>query len=138
LGVHVSSFAIQGRGSAAAAAGRDVFFLIDRRTGKVVDFLNLGLSKQRIRSEGCLNAMASHFIIADVNEDGFTGLGVVREEIGCSTGRDMSNSEETASASASSYRQQPIVWYLTSNSGWKIDPSHTGELPPACVELPLI
>ncbi|MGH9515813.1 MAG: hypothetical protein ACRD3P_09085 [Terriglobales bacterium] len=134
VGVHVSSFTIQGRGSANAAAGRDIFFLVDLRARKMTDHLDLGITKQRIRSQGCWNATMVHFVVADINGDGLADIGVVREEILCSTDSDTQSSPVPGPV----YRQFPAVWYVTSGRRWQIDGKYTGELPGLYTELPLI
>lgn len=134
LGLHVSSFAIQERGSAQAAAGRDVFLLVDAKGQELVAHLEFGITKGRFRAPACISASMSHFILADINQDGLTDIGVIREAIECPSEEDETQSP---SKQGPRYKQFPIVWFVMSNRAWKID-ENSGGLPAHYTELPLI
>jgi hypothetical protein len=135
LGIRVSSFSIQKEGSAHAAAGRDVFFVVEPRARKLKRGLDLGITKQRLRSEGCMSAIMSHFVLADINQDGLTDIGVVREQIQCPAS-DYGESEHPTDHGPV-YRQLPIAWYVESDEGWKVNEQDAGKLPTTYTELPI-
>jgi len=67
-----------------------------------------GITKQRIRSQGCFAASAAHYFVADMNKDGLTDIGVVKEEIQCSEKTD----RRVDRIVGPFYKQYPIVWYV--------------------------
>lgn len=83
IGLHLSSYDT-GEGSAMAAAGRDVFIIFEERTKKAHPGMNPGITKERGRSI-CMFATFHDFFISDINHDGFTDIGVVKERIWCDT-----------------------------------------------------
>ena len=83
MAFHLSSYDIQPEGSMQAAAGRDVFLVLDaaeslRRAGP-----KLGVTKERGRFDGCVRALHHAFELADVDGDARLDLGVRREELRC-------------------------------------------------------
>jgi hypothetical protein len=122
VGIHLSSYAVAHEGSSGAAAGRDVFLVLESDARLLhPGLLQLGVTQERVRSEGCWMAKAAHFLVADVNDDGWEDLGVVREQIDCS-----------------SYLQHPPEWYVFSAGTWKLDPAYGRTWPERWSELPLL
>ena len=125
IGLHVSSYAIQEEGSAGAAAGRDVFLVLDPRSGVVQPGLvGLGITKARMRVGECGVASTSHFLTADVDGDGFTDIGKVDERVFCLGGPR--------------YEQHPVTWFLFRAGRWQADSNYRGRMPDRPAELPLI
>lgn len=84
MGLHLSSFELLRGGSAQAAAGRDVFLVFDPDASAVQrGLMTLGITKGRVREDGCFSARTAHFLLADINKDGILDLGVVTELIEC-------------------------------------------------------
>jgi hypothetical protein len=122
LGIHLSSYAVAHEGSSGAGAGRNVFLVWEPDSRRLrPGLLQLGVTQERVRSEGCFVAKAAHFLVADVNGDGRKDLGVVREQINCS-----------------SYLQYPPDWYVFSAGTWKLDPAYARTWPEKWSELPLL
>lgn len=133
-GLHVMVYAVQAQGSAQAARGRDVFLLLEPESGELVDGLpTVEETHNRGRSGGCLYAMASHFLIADVNGDGLTDLGMVREQLDCPFDPELG-----MPAGEQRYHQKPVIWFLMKAEGWESTLDHAGELPGDAVPLPLL
>jgi len=138
IGLHLSSYAANDEGSAAAAAGRDVFLIYDPRKSVVLKgLMHLGISKERVRGAGCPTAKAAHFLVTDINRDGWTDLGVVWEELKCDREEDLSPQPL--------YTQARIRWYVFQPSsraagrpGWHLARHYSGKFPKHCAELPLI
>lgn len=130
IGLHVSSFDLMTEGSAQAAAGRDVFLTYDGNSSVLGrGNLDLGITKKRVRDGGCFSAEMSHFLLADMNRDGLTDIGVIREEISC---------DPAAEGGPALYEQRPVRWYVYTPDGWKEDSQNSGNLPVNYSELPLI
>lgn len=73
IGLQLSSYEIQKEGSAQAAAGRDVFLIFDPASSMVFrGGIERGITKERVRSQGCFAAKADNYYLADVNGDGLT------------------------------------------------------------------
>ncbi len=53
-----------------------------------------------------------HFIVSDVNHDGYADIGTIKEEIRCPEGQEMWEGD--------SYEQHPLHWYLFSKNGWSV------------------
>ena len=122
VGIHLSSYAIAHEGSSGAAAGRDVFLVLEPDSRQLrPGLLQLGVTEERVRSEGCWRARAAHFLFADVNDDGLNDIGVVREQIDCS-----------------SYLQYPPEYYVFSAGTWKLDSGYAQTWPERWSELPLL
>jgi len=122
IGLHISSYAVADEGSSGAAAGRDIFLILDPRSLVLRQgLMGLGVTKERFRDTGCFRAKVSHFLTADINRDGLTDIGIVREEIECS-----------------SYHQHPINWYVFREGAWRLDSTHSGIWPREWSELPLL
>jgi hypothetical protein len=138
IGLHLSSYEAMTEGSAAAAAGRDVFLIYDPRKSVVLKgLMQLGISKERVRVDGCPHAKAAHFLLADINGDGLTDLGVVWEELNCDL--------EDNILPQPLYTQAPIRWYVfqpdSHHSGqpaWDLAGDYSGKFPKDYSELPLI
>lgn len=131
LGLHLSSFDAMREGSAQAAAGRDVFLLYDPKESKLSrGLLDLGITKERGRVMGCFSAKATHFLTGDINEDGLTDLGVVREELKCEERDDFMHGPF--------YEQAPVAWCVLGQNGWQLDEAYSGQLPRRYSQLALI
>lgn len=81
-----------------------------------------GFTKQRVRSQGCLAAKGEHCFLADVDGDGLTDIGVVKEELQCLDKSD----EQIDRMVGPFYKQYPIAWYVFKGSAWKLEPSFSG------------
>ena len=133
IGMHVSSYDIQKDGSAHAAAGRDVFLVLEPGSGRLhAGLINLGITKARERSGGCFAASHSSFLLSDINGDELLDIGVAREELRC---------QEVGQNSVERpfYEQDPIRWYVLNRSEWKYDKGLDRRFPAGrYLELPLI
>jgi hypothetical protein len=126
MGLHLSSFDLLQGGSAQAAAGRDVFLVFDPDASTVQrGLIGLGITKQRVREDGCFSARTAHFLLADTNKDGITDIGVVTELIECRIAQP-------------AYSQHPVQWYVFSDGQWRMNPAYAGVLPQDSAALPLI
>ena len=133
VGLHLSSYDVNDRGSAAAAAGTDVFLVYDpNRSSARPGLIRLGVTKQRVKAMGCLRAEASHFLLADVDGDGLVDVGRIREEIRCAV------DEEGRRVVPQQYVQDPARWHRMVGGGWVEDRSYEGRIPEKHTELPLI
>ena len=136
IGLHLSSFELMTEGSAQAAAGRDVFLVYDPRSSAVERGLaDLGVTKARERDGRCFSARSAHFLLADVNRDGFNDIGLVKEVIEC---RDVPSGRNEYKPSKPLYSQQPVRWYVFRSGRWRPDPGFRGKLPKEFTALPLI
>ena len=135
MGLHLSSYEIQAEGSAQAAAGRDVFLIFDPKSSVVFrGGIERGVTKQRVRSRGCFEASAEHYFLADVDGDGLTDIGVVKEELQC-----LERAEAPVDTIVGPfYKKYPVVWRVFREDGWKPEPSFLGKFPEHYLELPLI
>ena len=136
MGLHLSSFDLLQGGSAQAAAGRDVFLVFDPDASTVQrGLMSLGITKQRVREDGCFSAQTAHFLLADINRDGITDLGVVTERIECLPAAENRDVDRTAQPV---YSQDPVQWYVFGHGQWRKNPAHNGVLPQDSAALPLI
>ena len=130
IGIQLSSYDIMPDGSMRGAAGRDVFLIYNPATGTLSPgHVDLGITKGRVRAEGCFSAQMTHFLISDVNQDGLVDIGTVNEEIRCPEGDD--------SLEGPFYQQHEIHWYLYTSHGWEREADVSG-WPDHYTELPLI
>ena len=138
VGLHLSSYKIQKEGSARAAAGRDVFLVFDPNSMKLYPGdLKLGITKSRVRVMGCFSATFHSFIIGDINQDGLTDIGVVKEEMNCEPVYD--EKKEIDSMLKPYYEKFPIRWYVYMVTQWKYEPAFDGKYPDReYYRLPLI
>lgn len=135
-GLHLSSFDLLRGGSAQAAAGRDVFLVFDPDAWTVQrGLMGLGITKQRVREDGCFSARTAHFLLADINKDGITDLGVVTERIECLHAAEDRDVDRTAQPV---YSQHPVNWYVFSDGQWRMNPAYRGMFPQDSAALPLI
>jgi len=132
-GLHLASYDIQESGSLQAAAGRDIFLILDPEAGALAPGgPNLGVSRGRARFEGCFHAWFHHISVGDVDCDRYLDLAVVREEIACSFKDDQGPAERV-------YTRGPMRWYRQQAEGWVEDVHFEGHLPCAgLVDLPLL
>jgi hypothetical protein len=123
MGLHFSSYEIQAEGSAQAAAGRDVFLIFDPKTSAVSrGGIERGITKERIRSQGCFEASMEHYFLADVDGDGLTDIGVVKEELLCLPKQDADGEAIVGPF----YKKHQIVWYVFEENAWKLEPNFSG------------
>ena len=135
IGLQVSSFAEQAEGSAQAAAGRDVFLLFDPGSSAVFrGGIERGVTKERVRYMGCFTAKAERYYLADVDGDGLSDIGVVKEELQCLQSKKRQDVDLTVGPF---YKQDPVAWYVFKGNGWKLEPSFSGKFPEHSQELPL-
>lgn len=137
MGLHLSSYEIQKQGSAQVAAGRDVF-LVRERDGKLhPGLMDLGLTQVRMRHEGRWFARSHRFAKADIDRDGLTDLGVIKEEIPVRL-----DSEGIQEIGDPVVQQSPVQWYTyqPSSHTWLHNPERDGQqATDGCPEmLPLI
>jgi hypothetical protein len=134
IGLHLSSYEVAREGTSHAAAGRDVFLIFDPQSLKVFrGDLRSGITKGRVRAEGCLSAMVEHYYLADMDGDGLADIGVVREEFQCIDGAG-----RYGNMAGPFYKQYPLDWYLLKGDAWKLDTSFSGKLPERFQELSLM
>jgi hypothetical protein len=135
IGLQLSSYEIQAEGSAQAAAGRDVFLIFDPKSSAVFrGGIERGITKERVRSQGCFEASMEHYFLADVDSDGFADIGVVKEELQCLTKSDADGDTIIGPF----YKNHQVVWYVFKENAWKLEPNFSGKFPEHYLELPLI
>lgn len=84
---------------------------------------------------GCLAAQMFHFIVSDMNDDGFNDLGIIKEELLCKEYFDSINLVDGVMGPM--YMQQPVKWYIFQNNCWEGTEKFTGVFRDY-IELPLI
>ncbi len=132
LALHLSSYAIQEQGSAAAASGRDLVLLLDPRDGTLHRGLDLGDAKGRVRLGGCFMAFSHRLEVGDVGCDRLLDLAVTEERIDCVE-------EEPGGIDHPVHRVGPRRWYLQEGDAWVPRPELDGRLPCAGLqEVPLV
>jgi len=137
VGLHISSYSIQKGGSANSAAGRDLFLIFDANGMKLTPGkIDLNITKSRVRSMGCFWANFSNFYIYDINNDGFTDLGIIAEKIWCEHENDPRAERE--SISGPFYHKQPIKWYIFQSTSWQYNTKLNQNIPDNLIKLPLI
>jgi hypothetical protein len=130
VGIRLSSYDMMTEGSMGAATGRDVFLIYDPAAEKLrPGHVDLGVTKERIWDQGCWYARMVHFLVSDVNQDGFADIGTIKEEIHCPEGEEAWEGD--------SYEQHPLHWYLYTADGWKREEDDSG-WPDHYAELPLV
>ena len=148
-GLHLSSYEIQREGSANAAAGRDVFLVLDQKTRRPHQGgILFGITKERVRYMGCFFATFHRFIIGDINNDRLTDVGVIREEIRWDEVRDKEKGVDRMEGPF--YEQHPVRWYIyrptrlkvrghvSVRDHWNYDPDYDGKHLESSLQLPLI
>jgi len=136
IGFHLSSYEVQRRGSAQAAAGRDIFLVYIPSTHTLYrGNINLGVTKKRIRFAGCFSASYSKFLLSDINNDGYIDVGVVGEELKCETVKGIDRDIRQGPY----YDAHPVRWYVFSKDHWEYAPRFDRRFPRKDYwELPLI
>jgi len=135
VGLHLSSYRIQEQGSAQAAAGRDVFLVFDPRSSRLLPGgIERGVTKQRLRSQGCFAASAERYFLGDVDGDGLPDIGVVKEELQCVEKTDA----EVDTMLGPFYKKYPVTWYVFKENTWKLDAQFSGKFPEHYEELPWV
>jgi hypothetical protein len=136
IALQLSSYDIATEGSSGAAAGRDAFLVADAAFTRIAPGLvDLGITKSRVRDQGCFAATATRFSVADVGGGAELDIGVEREEVECKAvareGGDVAERQH--------YVRRPVRWYVFDGDAWVYDPALDGRPPsgPAW-ELPLI
>jgi hypothetical protein len=140
VGLHVASWDYMppGSGSAMAASGRDVFLIYSTNTHKLIPgILDLGITKDRLRSMGCFFASFNKFYLGDVNHDSLTDIGVELEKIWCEEVPDKNN--QMSHMSEPYYKKYPIEWLILKEGNWKMATQYRGFLiKEKTSELPMI
>lgn len=132
IGLHLSSFESGDEGSSRAAAGRDVFLLFDPKTLELREGgIRRGITKARVMDRRCFAANSEHYLIADIDGDGSTDIGVVQEELQC-----IENSDGWMSGPF--YKKFPVAWYVLRKNLWTPESHYDGQMPTRYRELPLI
>ena len=80
--------------------------------------------------------MAERYFLADVDGDGMTDIGVVKEELECFPSRDQKRDVDFVDGPF--YKQEPVAWFVFNKNSWKFEPSWSGRFPTHYQELPLI
>lgn len=134
VGLQLSSYEVQVEGSAQAAAGRDVFLVLDPRRGRLYEpSLRLGVTRHRVRAFGCFEASQTTFLLSDVNGDRRMDLGAIREELVCKP--VVRDGVDTAEGPL--YVSHPIRWYVFTGDGWRPEERFAGRSPAGShLELP--
>lgn len=129
VALQFSSYDMMTEGSMMGAGGRDVFLIFNPADSSLrPGLIDLGITKIRARDDGCFNALMTHFLVADANQDGRFDIGAVQEEIKCPKEGDWLGQP--------AYVQHFLYWYLFTPQGWKKEEesSWTDDY----VELPLV
>jgi hypothetical protein len=135
VGLHLSSYKIQDQGSAQAGAGRDVFLIFDPRSSTLLPGgIERGVTKQRVRSQGCFAASDERYFLGDIDGDGLADIGVVKEEIRCVETTD----GDVDRVLGPFYKQHPVTWYVFKENAWKLDPQFSGKFPERYEEMPWV
>lgn len=133
--LHISSYKDQERGSARAGAGRDLFLIYDPESQTLAKGLvGMGVTKSRLRVEGCFSALSNRFLIADVNHDRQMDIGIKKEELSCV----LKSYDDIETMAGPYYKQSPIKWYPYDGKSWSYDNQYDGLIPFKFKELPLI
>lgn len=134
VGLQISSYDAQREGSAQAAAGRDVFLVLDPTRSRLYDpGLRLGVTRHRVRALGCIEASQSRFLLSDVNGDRRVDLGMIREEFVCR----VAERDGVETVEGPVYVDHPIRWYVFAGDGWKPEERFAGRSPAGShLELP--
>jgi hypothetical protein len=139
LGLHLSSYSIADGGSAQAAAGRDLFLILDPATGTLSRGLDPGLSKSRVNVGGCWEARFVHFAVGDVDCDRRLDLAVITETMTCELGHEPSPDGGRDSLRRPHHRLGPRQWYLGTGQAWVHESAFDDRLPCAGMRaVPLI
>jgi len=120
IGIHISSWDSMppGSGSAMAASGRDIFLIYNSSTHKLLSgIIDLGITKERVRSMGCFFAIFNNFYLGDVNNDGLTDIGIQQEKIWCDEKTD--EQQQIDFMTGPYYKKLPIQWYAFEENTWK-------------------
>lgn len=135
IGIQASSFSAMIQGSAQVAAGRDIFLIYNPEKNQVYDnILDFGITKQRSRYMGCLSAKTSHFILADVDKNGWIDIGRIKEELKC---EEINNKVQDAEEiSGPFFIQDSVEWYVFGKNFWVYDSLYIGY--DRYIDLPLI
>ena len=137
IGNHLSSFDASSEGSSQAAAGRDLFLIYDSQSSdSLKGQLDFGITKTRARHIGCFLASTSHFLLGDINQDGMTDIGQIREELECEEYYDVK--EDVDAIKGPFYEQHPVRWYVFQGRRWMPDGRYDGKFPEQYSEMPLI
>ncbi len=139
LGLHLSSYSIADGGSAQAAAGRDLFLILDPATGTLTRGLDPGLSKSRVNVGGCWEARFVHFAVGDVDCDRRLDLAVITETMTCELRHEPSPDGGRDLLRRPHHRLGPRQWYLGTGQAWAHESAFDDRLPCAGMRaVPLI
>lgn len=131
LVAQLSSYTIS-RGSLALAQGTDVFLTLDTVQRRVLPQpLHFGVSKQRYRSLGYMEASCHHFLLSPFREEPYLCLGAFQERI------YVERSDDDVTVNGPFYEQTPTRWFVFDGEHWNYRAVYEKRLPLG-VELPLI
>jgi hypothetical protein len=139
LGLHISSWDYMppGTGSAMAGAGRDIFLVYNAKTHHIhAGILDLGITKERVRSMGCFFVTFHDLFVGDVNNDDLTDIGVKLEKIWCEKESDVN--QEIDFMGGPYYKEHPIEWYVLRGNKWEKSPQFNGVQPKTIQKIPMI
>lgn len=126
IGLHLSSYEIQPRGSAQTAAGQDIFLVYSRKKNKVYKgLIDLGITKGRQRNNSCFSAFNTRFILSDINNDSHLDIGIHKEQLSCKE-KVHDDSEYIVGPF---YESKPTKWYLFKNTQWIYSPDYDRRFP---------
>ncbi|MEZ5331852.1 MAG: hypothetical protein R2991_07310 [Thermoanaerobaculia bacterium] len=141
VGLHLSSYAIAEGGSAAAAAGRDLYLLLDPASGALFRGLDLGESKGRVRVGGCFAAWFRRVFVGDVDCDRRLDLAVVEERISCVPVEEPmvgAEPEQLVTLERPVLARSALQWHRAEGEAWVRAERLDGRLPcMGLLELPL-
>lgn len=128
---HLSSYTIS-TGSLALAQGTDVFLTLDTVQQRILPQpLHFGVSKQRYKSMGYMEASCLHFLLSPFPEEPFLCLGAFQERI------YVERSDDDVMVKGPFYEQTPTRWFVFDGERWTYQERYEKRLPLG-VELPLI
>ena len=132
LGIQLSSYNIGG-GSMGLSQGLDVFLTLDTAQKKVLPkALHLGITKQRNKYMGFVEAMHTHFLISHYSSEKNYSLGLYQERIYIKIIDDGNGIDGPY------YEQTPIHWYVFDGDEWHYEAALDKRLPVGGGELPLL
>jgi hypothetical protein len=129
--VQLSSYTIS-TGSLALAQGTDVFLTLDTAQRQILaQPLHFGISKQRYKSMGYMEASCLHFQLSPFREEPYLCLGAFQERI------YVVHSDDDITVEGPFYEQAPTRWFVFDGQRWNYQPAYEKRLSLG-VGLPLI
>ena len=140
-GLHLSSWRDDSRnwGSSMQAFGSDIFLIYHEKSHQITPgLLGMGHTKSRWGAMGCRFAQHHNFYLNDVNHDGFTDIGIIKERIFCVGYTD--TTKDVDLMTGPKYQKSIVKWFIFTNGKW-IESKQTDTYPiniENSIELPLI